>query len=158
MKKHYNVVVVGAGHAGNEAAAAAANCAKAAVLVEFFWRRVGSRAGFWLLVLRCSEFLKQTTAFLEFCCFFIERFCVLLRLLSLVCTLECFVCTIRLTIWLHWVVWKLLKRTRLLTSQNHQLLLFPSTVHVNPKPPCVSCVPLNIALNFFFLFFSFFFF
>jgi len=41
MKKHYNVVVVGAGHAGNEAAAAAANLKNSVLLITMDMNKIG---------------------------------------------------------------------------------------------------------------------
>ena len=41
MKKHYNIVVVGAGHAGNEAAAAAANLKNSVLLITMDMNKIG---------------------------------------------------------------------------------------------------------------------
>ena len=41
MKKHYNVVVVGAGHAGNEAAASAANLKNSVLLITMDMNKIG---------------------------------------------------------------------------------------------------------------------
>jgi tRNA uridine 5-carboxymethylaminomethyl modification enzyme len=41
MKKHYNVVVVGAGHAGNEAAAASANLKNSVLLITMDMNKIG---------------------------------------------------------------------------------------------------------------------
>ena len=41
MNKHYNVIVIGAGHAGNEAAAAAANLKNSVLLITMDMNKIG---------------------------------------------------------------------------------------------------------------------